>query len=306
MTTSSASDPPSISQLQHTNTDANANANSESNSTTPKPAQQPRGTAIPTIRYLDTTAAYDLWSAVYDTDGNFLQALDTIEMETLLPDFLSQITPPSPLSGNLKFVDLGCGTGRNTLALLQHVPSGSTVVGLDASAKMLEVARERVDAEIARIRTSEGERAIEVHFGIDDMIQDDSSEIRVAALEAAAEADAVISTLVLEHVPIRVFLQTAFRMLKPGGLLLVTNMHAEMGQISQAGFVDPNTGEKIRPKSYAHAVTDVVLEARRQGFEVVGEILERAVDDSMSKVLGERARKWIGVTVWFGMVLRKV
>lgn len=69
------------------------------------------------IRYLDTASAYDLWASVYDTDGNFLQALDSIEMKMLLPRAMSMLTDTqndSPTT-KIKAVDLGCGTGRNTL-----------------------------------------------------------------------------------------------------------------------------------------------------------------------------------------------
>jgi len=49
----------------------------------------------------------------------------------------------------------------------------------------------------------------------------------------------------------------------------------------------------------------VVSEAQKQGFEVTGEPLERAVDEQTSDILGLRAKKWIGVTVWFGVCFRK-
>jgi 2-polyprenyl-3-methyl-5-hydroxy-6-metoxy-1,4-benzoquinol methylase len=248
-------------------------------------------TAPSTIRYLDTTAAYDLWSEVYDTDGNFLQALDDLEMQTLLPTFLSQIVTPQPW----KLVDMGCGTGRNTLKLLD-LP-GSTVIGLDASPKMLDVAKSRVDAEIKVQKPDQ--RVRQVEFGIYDLLQDNEVP------PSATNADAMISTLVIEHVPVEVFFAAASSMIKPGGAFLVTNMHSEMGGISQAGFVNPKTGEKIRPKSYAHRLEDVVRVAEEHKFEVMGEPLERAVDERTSELLGARAKKWIGVTVWFGVCFRK-
>jgi 2-polyprenyl-3-methyl-5-hydroxy-6-metoxy-1,4-benzoquinol methylase len=248
-------------------------------------------TAPLTIRYLDTTAAYDLWSEVYDTDGNFLQALDSLEMQTLLPRFLSHIATPQPW----KFVDLGCGTGRNTLKLL-HL-RGSTVIGLDASSKMLDIAKSRVDAEMKAQKPDQ--RVKQVEFGIYDLLHD--TEVP----PSATNADAMISTLVIEHVPVEAFFTAASSMLKPGGSLLVTNMHSEMGEISQAGFIDPKTGEKIRPKSYAHRLEDVIKAADQYGFEVTGEPLERAVDEQTSELLGSRAKKWIGVTVWFGVCFHK-
>jgi 2-polyprenyl-3-methyl-5-hydroxy-6-metoxy-1,4-benzoquinol methylase len=248
-------------------------------------------TAPSTIRYLDTTAAYDLWSEVYDTDGNFLQALDDLEMQTLLPRFLSQIATPQPW----KLVDMGCGTGRNTLKLL-HL-RGSTVIGLDASPKMLDIAKSRVDAEM-KVQNPD-QRVKQVEFGIYDLLQDNEVP------PSATNADAMISTLVIEHVPVEAFFAAASSMVKPGGVFLVTNMHSEMGGISQAGFVDPKTGEKIRPKSYAHRLEDVVRVAEEHEFEVMGEPLERAVDERTSELLGSRAKKWIGVTVWFGVCFHK-
>jgi hypothetical protein len=122
---------------------------------------------------------------------------------------------------------------------------------------------------------------------------------------AATDAAGIISTLVIEHVPARVFFRAAASMLQPGGYFLVTNMHADMGRISQAGFVDSKTGKKIRPTSYEHEVKDVVVVAREEGFELVDPVVERAVEEGMLEVLGSRAAKWVGVTVWFGMCFRK-
>ena len=247
----------------------------------------------PPIRFLDPTSAYDLWSEVYDIDGNFLQALDTIEMRSLLPKMLSRISACPPW----KVVDLGCGTGRNMTPLLD-IPA-STVIGLDASTKMLEIARSRVDQHMAQIsRVSEAAQGVQLqHYNLLD-----SNSIPSYALNA----DALISTLVLEHVPLSTFFEKASHLLKPNGLILVTNMHSDMGAMSQAGFVDPKTGEKVQTQSFAHHLDDVIAEARKQGFEVVDEIVERAVDEGMSEVLGARARKWIGVTVWFGVCFQKI
>lgn len=244
------------------------------------------------IRYMDTASAYDLWSQVYDTDGNFLQALDTIEMSSLLTNFLRQIRPPKPW----KIVDLGCGTGRNTLSLLK-IPDTS-IIGLELSPKMMEVAHARVEKELEQLHKSDRCRSIE--FELFDMVEQRHPP------DCAVETDAIISTLVLEHVPTEVFFKTASQILKPDGVLLVTNMHSDMGNISQAGFVDPNSGEKIRPQSYAHSVEDVVTEAKKQGFALEGEVLERSVDEADIAALGGRAKKWIGIMVWYGMLFRKV
>ena len=119
-------------------------------------------------------------------------------------------------------------------------------------------------------------------------------------------ASAVVSTLVLEHVPLEAFFTVAARLVASGGVLLVTNMHAEMGARTRAGFVDAKTGEKIRGVSYVHVIEDVVSVAGRYGFGVVGEVRERAVESDDMERLGSRAEKWIGVRCWFGVVFEKV
>ena len=78
--------------------------------------------------YLPTIDAYDLWAPHYDADGNFLQILDSHLLEDLLPQWLASL-PPSP-----KIIDLGCGTGRNTVKLLSI--DGADVIGLDLSPKL--------------------------------------------------------------------------------------------------------------------------------------------------------------------------
>lgn len=250
------------------------------------------------IRYMPTKDAYDRWALVYDTDGNFLQAMDDIGMRSLLPNFEASIQDPKPW----KLVDLGCGTGRNTALLLGI--EDAEVIALDASPGMLQVAEKRL-REFAPSRLGQGER---LQLGVFDLIASEHPP------ENAAEVNGIISTLVLEHIPLEIFFRHVARMLKPGGALLLTNMHAEMGNISQAGFVDTETGEKIRPTSYAHRTEDIVKEAERWGLipfsdgisgEDGGGLLEKAVTEGMVEDLGPRSRKWIGVTCWFGGLFRK-
>ncbi|KAL4895891.1 S-adenosyl-L-methionine-dependent methyltransferase [Aspergillus ambiguus] len=250
----------------------------------------------PSVQYVETVEAYNKWAQVYDTDGNFLQALDTIEMRRLLPAFLDKVTnypQPSPL----KLVDLGCGTGRNTLQLLHRAPRDAHIVGLDASPGMLDIARDAVR------KATDGEQS-NVALDLVDLRQ-----TPLQLPECSRGAAAVLSTLVLEHIPLGQFFGAAAELLRPGGYLLVTNMHSEMGALSQAGFVDPVTGTKIRPTSYSHTVAETLAAAEAAGFlveDLDGEsVRERTVDAALAEVLGKRAAKWVGVTVWYGVCFRK-
>ena len=121
-------------------------------------------------------------------------------------------------------------------------------------------------------------------------------------------ADLVVATLVLEHVPVNAFFSGAASLLRPGGLLVVTNMHADMGARTQAGFVNA-AGVKIRGTSYVYSVREVVAEAARCGFQAVGQMEERSILEADLGALneGERARasKLVGgERVLFGGVWR--
>ena len=180
---------------------------------------------------------------------------------------------------------------------LLDVPE-ATIICLDASPKMLEIAIRRLAERMTALEDA-STKAKAFQALLYDMLS--SSPLPPSALDA----DVLISTLVLEHIPLFEFFRTLSQILKPGGFALVTNMHSEMGAISQAGFVDPETGEKVRPTSYNHRLEDVIAEANRQAFQVIGAAKERTMDEEMAERLGERAKKWIGVTVWFGICIRK-
>ncbi|KAI4208895.1 MAG: hypothetical protein LQ351_008107 [Letrouitia transgressa] len=245
--------------------------------------------------YKPTTEAYDAWAAVYDTDGNFLQALDTLAVRDVLPRFIASL-PSAP-----KIVDLGCGTGRTTVPLLSI--RGAAILGLDSSPGMLKIARERC---MEMWESIEGPKAESVRLEEWDIFSPQATGVSGSITGLRGSADAVVSTLVLEHIPLSDFFAACADIMVPGGMLLLTNMHADMGAVSQAGFRDPKTGEKIRPVSYAHTVEDLLEEASKWGFEVVGQVEEREVrgEDDVA-VLGERARKWIGLKVWFGIIMVK-
>lgn len=229
-------------------------------------------------------------------------------------------------------VDLGCGTARTTVLFLTH--PGATVVGLDASPAMLDIARQRCEERFRALPATQ--RADGCDIGLWDLLAED--EVREQALQhmllqgtsqhhpqqqrhrrLVHEADLVTSTLVLEHIPLERFFRAAASLLRPGGQLVLTNMHADMGRITQAGFRNSD-GVKIRGRSYGHEVSDVLRAAREAGFEqgegqVVVEIGMREEDLSEEGALGEgkvnegarsAAGKWLlrGEKVLFGGVWR--
>jgi len=118
--------------------------------TTHKPEESSTSSTDMPTSYLPTVATYDAWASVYDTDGNILLAVDDMELETLLPSFFTELLNNRKNEKYLRILDLGCGTGRNTMKILTypwpediHV----SIVGIDASSGMLDIARRKLSAE---------------------------------------------------------------------------------------------------------------------------------------------------------------
>ena len=155
---------------------------------------------------------------------------------------------------------------------------------------MLEIARQRCTAKDDTLQLS-----LHTYNALGDS----------APPSKALGADIVISTLVLEHIPIETFFATVGKILKGDGYLLLTGMHAEMGKLSRAGFLDEAANEKVQGQSFVYENSEVIEEAKRWGFKLVGDVKERRIGEEDLDSLGGRSRKWIGCTVWLGCLFVK-
>jgi ubiquinone/menaquinone biosynthesis C-methylase UbiE len=203
-------------------------------------------------------AGYDRWAQVYDHDVNPLLALEEPLVRMAIGD-------PSGKS----VLDLGCGTGRHTLWLAR---SGAKVVAVDLSAGMLAEARTKTGAETV------------------SFLQHDLHERLPFEPE---QFELLVSGLVLEHLrDLDSFFAETRRVLKPGGLAVISAMHPAMFlRGSQARFTDPESGELVQPGSIAHSMSDFVLGATQVGFQI-GNIEEVAPDAEFASHY-PRAEKYI-------------
>lgn len=154
-----------------------------------------------------------------------------------------------------------------------------------------------------------------------DPFASSSSAYIATPLERQPPFHAVVSTLVLEHLPLATFFRTLAALLAPGAIALITNMHPDMGAVSQAGFVSTDADGKqvkVRGKSWAHGIRETVEAATEVGLTVVDVVggasaggvkgvRERSVDEELIKSgrVGERGWKWVGTKVWYGFVVKK-
>jgi 2-polyprenyl-3-methyl-5-hydroxy-6-metoxy-1,4-benzoquinol methylase len=105
--------------------------------------------------------------------------------------------------GGNRVCDIGCGNGRLVISLAE---SGSTVVGVDASASGIDIARRSARRDLA---------ATFVQADIDPRLSD-------ILLRFGGAFDVVVSVDVIEHLfQPRLLVETAWRILRPGGRFVV-------------------------------------------------------------------------------------
>ncbi|KAJ7290270.1 S-adenosyl-L-methionine-dependent methyltransferase [Mycena rebaudengoi] len=215
----------------------------------------------------------------YDSDGNVLILLDNELVSDVLPGLVRE-----PLKTVL---DLGCGTGRTAEKLLR-CSNVEQIIGLDATPGMLSLARERFHDP-------------RLQFKQYDII-DDSPPLS----SLLPEVDAVVSTLVIEHIPsLPMFFGRVGQVLRKGGWALVTNMHEDMGAMTGAGFVNEQ-GIRVTMDKFAHTVAEVVSAAEACGLRLQSApMIRRVENEEHVAALGPRASKWIGVNMLYGLIFVK-
>ena len=125
-----------------------------------------------------------------------------------------------------KIIDLGCGTGNAALAVLQKIPSARIYL-IDGSERMVKVAMEKISC--AHPDAILGCRVADLAGSYWD-----------EGLEGEGY-DAIISTLVLEHLPFDRYQEAiaiCYSLLKPGGWLLAAEGYAEEGSDMQEWFFE--------------------------------------------------------------------
>lgn len=184
---------------------------------------------------IDNRAGYDRWAESYDGYVNSTVAVDDMAFPPVWAHLKGQ-----------RVLEIGCGTGRHTLRLVQ---AGNSVTGLDLSPGMLAVAREKL-----------------AKYGNVHLVEADF----LNTLLRLEDFDAVITALVLEHIAeLDGFFVRVAASLKTGGDFYLSEIHPDrIAAGTQANFVDDKTGEAIRLTSYAHSEEAVQAAAEAAGLRL--------------------------------------
>lgn len=176
--------------------------------------------------------AYDRWAATYDTDENRTRDLDAQVVQGWLADLHDR-----------DVFEFGAGTGKNTVAVAGVARSLTSV---DVSQAMLDRARARVDTSAVTFVLLE---------------PDDDWPV------APASVDVVMTNLVLEHLPaVATFFERAARAVRPGGLVLVSELHPERQRRGSRA----RGADDLAPPCFLHPLDEYVAAARASGLVIEG------------------------------------
>jgi SAM-dependent methyltransferase len=183
------------------------------------------------VRRGDLPGAYRAWSATYDEPRNSLFDSD----EPVMHEMLGALPAGTVL-------DAACGTGRYAAFLAAR---GHRVVGVDNSPEMLHRA---------------GARVPEARF-----VRGDLHRLPVAG----GAVDAVVCALALVHVPSLAPVMAEFaRVLRPGGHLVVSDVHRELVVLGSVVHSPGPAGEPGVAPTFRHSTGDYLRAALPVGLRV--------------------------------------
>lgn len=183
--------------------------------------------SIPSIPTRGRTLDYA--ASIYD----LLEPVCLLNKQAEYDRTILDVLAPQPTD---KILDIGCGTGVLCQMIAQRLlpENGGAVTGIDAAGKMIEVARKK--------------------RGSGHCIFEPMAAEKLTFSDQAF--DGVVSSLFYHHVPLdlkKQSLSEAFRVLKPGGKLVIADMHtpttrmgALVSHVSRWFFMQPQIAENIR------------------------------------------------------------
>lgn len=209
---------------------------------------------------LPVQAGYAAWAPCYDDDGNPLTELEGPAVRSWFGCVRGR-----------RALDLGCGTGRHTRALVE---AGATVMAVDLTTEMMSRAREKLrEHSVGWVR-----HALPSPLPFRD-----------------ATFDLVVLGLVAEHVAdLLALLGESARVLLPGGRCILSALHSDRTAAGQrARFIDPRTGVRQPITTYHRPLAAYRDAATEAGLTLAGEqtlVVPRTLAERLP-----RAERYIGL-----------
>jgi SAM-dependent methyltransferase len=181
---------------------------------------------------VDTVGGYQVWSHTYDNPGNGLFAYE----EPVVHEIIGALPPGIAL-------DAACGTGRHCAYLAEQ---GHQVIGVDSSPEMLDRARARVPGADVR------------HGDLCALpLPDDHVDLVVCALALTHHRD--LAPILAEFV----------RVLRPGGHLVISDVHQEQVLLGSQPRVRLDGDRPALLAAYRHRASDYLTPALSLGLRLL-------------------------------------
>ncbi|HPS90646.1 MAG TPA: class I SAM-dependent methyltransferase [Methanothrix sp.] len=202
------------------------------------------------MKYNSTVSCYDKHARDYDLYQSAVVP-GYQEMLDLAAEACKRYLPQ-----NAMIIDLGCGTGNASMAVLRKMPAARVYL-IDGSERMVQVAAEKISR--AHPEAILGSKAAN--------LADGDWDEGIGGQRQAGEVkgyDAIISTLVLEHLPFDLYksaLAKCFRLVKPGGWLIAAEGYSQAGSDMQEWFFEEM---EVRRQSLDPDLSDFVARLRNE------------------------------------------
>lgn len=178
--------------------------------------------------------AYNSWAKQYDSNQNKTRDLDGIVTIKILSKYTFETV-----------LELGCGTGKNTLWLLEKAKK---IIGLDFSQEMLNKAKEKINNP-------------KVIFIKADLLQPWKVDNEFV--------DLITSSLTLEHTKdLDVIFKQAYLKLKTNGIFFINELHPfKQYSGSKARYESEEGTEEL--EVYTHHISEYLSIAKKNNFIIL-------------------------------------
>lgn len=183
---------------------------------------------------MNIESAYNSWAEQYDSNPNATRDLDQkATIETLSKYAFKNV------------LELGCGTGKNTIWLLQR---SEQIIGLDFSEEMLQIAKEKISNSNVTFKKMDLTKNWEV---------------------TPQFADLITSSLTLEHIEdLNHVFDQAHQKLQDDGIFFISELHPFKQYLGSKAKFQSN-GETVYLETYIHHISNYMENAQNNGFVLV-------------------------------------
>lgn len=182
---------------------------------------------------MDVKDSYNSWAEQYDTNINKTRDLEALALRECLSKILFR-----------SCLEIGCGTGKNTLWLLDKA---ELITAVDLSDEMLSKARQKI---------------------ISDKVFFIQADINHPWTFTDKKYDLITFSLVLEHIEdVESIFSRASEKITPHGYLYLGELHPFKQYSGSKARFETENGEQIVP-CFTHNLSDFTNAARNHGFFV--------------------------------------